>query len=305
LLLWSSPLLFLSPVGRPGRFAQRWPTRMDAKRENAIAGREAERRAKNDAIKAEKQKKAKEREDAQSAANSKKDEEDKKSAETQAKREKNIADKERKGQVQRDRNNPKPSSKYSKKDVMELKEAFDEYDTDKSGMIDSSEFAAGLRKKKEASAPRPGEKSTLKERQANTGLSISDLSEAAFEAMDKDHDGSVTFAEMLMLMFPKANEEEKAVMLSWVEPEPEPEPEPKPELSAAAKQQIKQLFKLYDKDKSGTLTFAELKKALEKTGVEPDEIKGYMKSYDTDKNDVIDLEEFTALMESTGAFDEC
>ena len=62
-------------------------------------------------------------------------------------------------------------------------------------------------------------------------------------------------------------------MLSWVAPEPEPEPEPKAELSKAAKDAINSIFKLYDKDKSGALSLNELKKALEKTGIDPDEIK--------------------------------
>ena len=84
----------------------------------------------------------------------------------------------------------------------------------------------------------------------------------------------------------------------------EPEPEPKPELSAEAKKAINKIFKLYDKDKSGALTMNELKKALEKTGIDPDEIKGYFKDYDKDGNNEIDKTEFLALMESTGAFDD-
>ena len=45
--------------------------------------------------------------------------------------------------------------------------------------------------------------------------------------------------------------------------------------------QINQIFKLYDKDKSGTLTVSELRKALEKTGIEPDEIQTLFKEYDS------------------------
>jgi hypothetical protein len=113
----------------------------------------------------------------------------------------------------------------------------------------------------------------------------------------------VTFEEMLTVMFQYAKPEEIQLMLSWVAPEPEPEPEPKAELSAAAKSQINGIFKLFDKDKSGTLTFQELKKALEKTGIDPDEIKQYFTEYDFDGNGTIDKDEFFKLMESTGAFD--
>ena len=122
--------------------------------------------------------------------------------------------------------------------------------------------------------------------------------------MDEDGDGDVTFAELLKLMFKHATPNELNTMLSWVAPEPEPEPEPKPELSAEAKAAIKGIFKLYDKDKNGTLSLSELKKALTKTGIDPDEVKGYFEEYDVDGEQGLSLGEFQALMESTGAFDD-
>ena len=133
--------------------------------------------------------------------------------------------------------------------------------------------ALSAQAKKAASAPRPGEKSTLAQRKAQEGVSILDLSEGIFTEMDVDGDGEVTFAELLKLMFKFARPEEIETMLSWVAPEPEPEPEPKAELSKQAKDAINSIFKLYDKDKSGSLSLNELKKALEKTGIDPDEIK--------------------------------
>lgn len=166
------------------------------------------------------------------------------------------------------------------------------------------EFSASLKAKKAAAAPRPGEKSTLAQRKAQEGISIIDLSEGIFTEMDVDGDGEVTFAELLKMMFKFARPDEIEVMLSWVAPEPEPEPEPKAELSKAAKDAINSIFKLYDKDKSGALSLNELKKALEKTGIDPDEIKTYFKDYDGDGNNEIDKKEFMALMESTGAFDD-
>ena len=93
-------------------------------------------------------------------------------------------------------------------------------------------------------------------------------------------------------------------MLTWVAPPPAPEPEPKPELSKESKKAIQDIFKLYDKDKSGKLSKSELRKALEKTGIDPEEIDGYFKEFDEDGNNEIDKEEFMKLMESTGAFDE-
>ena len=85
----------------------------------------------------------------------------------------------------------KPSSKYSKKEVYELKKVFDEYDKDRSGSIDADEFKKELEAKKKANAPRPGQKSTLAQRQSQEGVSLVDLSGSVFDQMDKDGDGSV------------------------------------------------------------------------------------------------------------------
>jgi len=228
------------------------------------------------------------------------EEKKKKQAETDAKREANIKEREAK-----QKGKPKTgSSKYSKKDVTELNKIFKEYDKDNSGKISLEEFSAALKKKKDDSAPRPGEKSTLAQRKATEGISILDLSEQVFHEMDSDGDGDVTFAELLKLMFRHARPDEINTMLSWVAPEPEPEPEPKPELSAEAQKAIKDIFKLYDKDKSGKLSLNELKKALAKTGIDPDEIKTYFTDYDGNGDGEIDKEEFFKLMESTGAFDD-
>jgi Ca2+-binding EF-hand superfamily protein len=181
---------------------------------------------------------------------------------------------------------------------------FDEYDKDRSGKVSLDEFTKKLHERKQKAMVRPGEASSLEQRKAQEGISISDLSEGAFREMDKDGDGEVEFVELLRLMFRYATDKEVATMMDWVTPEPEPEPEPKAELSKEARNQISSIFKLYDKDKSGTLTISELRKALEKTGIDPDEIKAYFKEYDQDGNQEIDKTEFMALMESTGAFDD-
>jgi len=222
-----------------------------------------------------------------------------------AKREENIRAKEegRKAKAEEAKGKKKEGqSKYSKKDVFELKKVFDEYDKDKSGKVSLDEFTKKLHERKENAKVRPGEKSTLEQRNAQGGVSLSDLSEGAFREMDRDGNGEVEFEELLRLMFRFATDNEITTMMEWVAPEPEPEPEPKAELSKDARDQINAIFKLYDKDKNGSLTFNELKKALEKTGVDQDEIKGYFKDFDMDGNNEINKEEFMALMDSTGAF---
>lgn len=279
----------------------------EAKRAANIAAKEAERGAKNEAIKAEKQKKAAERAGERSAKEKAEEAKLAAQAETAAKREAAIAAKEEARKAKADDVKGKKKeqgSKYSKKDVFELKKVFDEYDRDRSGKVSLDEFTKKLADRKNKAMVRPGEKSSLEQRKAQEGVSISDLSEGAFREMDKDGDGEVEFEELLRLMFRFATDKEIKTMLEWVAPAPEPEPEPKAELSKEARDQINSIFKLYDKDKSGALTMNELKKALEKTGIDPDEIKGYFKDYDKDGNNEIDKTEFLALMESTGAFDD-
>jgi len=282
---------------------------VQAKREAAIAKKDEERKAKNAEIMAKKKEAAAKREDDKKGAAEAEETEKQKKEELEAKRNANINGKaDARASKNDDRAKAKAAreakSKYSKKDVFELKKVFDQYDKDGSGKVTLDEFGQAIKSHQQKNAPRPGEKSTLEQRQAQKGLSILDLSESVFHEMDTDGDGDVTFAELLKLMFKFARPDELETMMSWVAPEPEPEPEPKPELSKEAVQQIKSIFKLYDKDKSGRLTVKELKTALEKTGLDVDEIKQYIKDYDADGNNEIDIGEFTKLMESTGAFDE-
>ena len=277
------------------------PSEKDAQRDANIKKKEDERKAKNEEIKANKAKLQAERgakadeaaATAQAEADKKKAVEDKRAA----------AIKEKEGKRAGAGGKPK-GSKYSKSDVIDLKKVFDQYDRDKSGAITLTEFSTELGRKKEASGPRAGEKSSREQRAAKEGISIFDLAESTFHEMDVDGNGEVSFREMLKLMFKNARADELDLMMSWVAPEPEPEPEPKQELSDDAKAMINSIFKLYDKDKSGSLTVSELKKALEKTGIEVEEVKQMLDEFDTDGNKELNKEEFRALMESTGAFDD-
>jgi len=280
---------------------------LNAKREAKLAEKEKAKKDEIERIKAEKAAKQKGREDerAKGAADAK--EKADKQAEAEAKRAANIQAKEEarsgKGAGKGAGKGQQGSSKYSKKDVLELKKVFDEYDNDGSGSITLSEFTKTLRDKKKSSAPKPGQKSTLADRQAAAGISLADLGEGVFHEMDADGNGDVSFRELLKLMFKFARPDEIETMLEWVAPEAEPEPEPKAGLTDEQQKEIKSIFKIYDKDKSGTITVAELVTALEKTGLEKDEIKDMFKNYDTDENATIDLTEFTKMMVDTGNYD--
>jgi len=274
---------------------------VEEKRAANLAKKEEERKAKNQEIAERKRAMADGRAADKSAKESAEEEQAKKRAETEAKRAENIKAKEEGRKKAAPPSNVK-SSKYSKKDVLELKSVFDEYDKDGDGKIELSEFTKALKDKKAANAPRPGQKSTLAERRSAEGISIADLSEQTFHEMDTDGNGEVTFDELCKLFFKYASKEELKVMMTYVAKAPEPEPEPEPTLGEDAIQQIKKIFKLYDKDKSGFIEKGELLNALKSSGLEREEITQMFTDFDKSGDKRIDVNEFLKLMEDTGAF---
>lgn len=81
----------------------------------------------------------------------------------------------------------------SKKEILDLKKVFDDYDKDESGAISQQEWVQVMKERKQKAAPRPGQKSTLEERQQNEGISLMDVAGSAFGEMDVDGDGNVIF----------------------------------------------------------------------------------------------------------------
>ena len=94
-------------------------------------------------------------------------------------------------------------------------------------------------------------------------------------------------------------------MLSWVtHVDEEDDAAPTPELTADAKKQIAIIFKAYDKDGSGEITYKELRDSLPEGSFSTAEIKKMFAEYDEDGDHLITLNEFQKLMEATGAFYE-
>ena len=158
------------------------PPSVEEKREAAIAKREAEKKAKNKEIADKKKEAAEGRQKEKTAKEQEQAAADAKKAELQKKRDENISKKEGERADKSAAVAGKKSagkSKYSKKDVFELKQVFDEYDKDRGGTISLEEFTGSLKKKKEANAPRAGERSTREQRQQSEGVSIFEMVRAA------------------------------------------------------------------------------------------------------------------------------
>ena len=101
-------------------------------------------------------------------------------------------------------------------------------------ITDDASLRAAMAEQKAQKSRVDGSKKTRAERQAEAGTSIADLVEPVFNELDKNGDGSVSFAELLRVLFPFASKEEFETMLSWVAkdaPKPrgaDPAPPPPP-----------------------------------------------------------------------------
>jgi len=276
---------------------------IDGKRSAAIEKKEAERKAKNQEIMETKKQKQCERDKVKAAEQEKNSAAEKKKAAVEEKRKKSVDGIEAVRKAN-DGGAKKGGTKYSRKEVMQLKAIFDQYDKDRSGSITQKEFSEGLKSSKKQ--VRAGEKPTHADLQAASGSSILDMSDSVFIEMDRDGDGSVTMGELMRLMFPFAQEKELETMLEWVKPPPEPEPEPKAALSKEARDAILSLFKLHDKDKNGTMSKKEFNAAFGegKLGLTKEDLEAMFKEFDIDEDKGLTKDEFLKLMESTGAYDD-
>ncbi|KAE8724169.1 putative calcium-binding protein CML17 [Hibiscus syriacus] len=110
----------------------------------------------------------------------------------------------------------------------------------------------------------------------------SDQVEALIQKADTNNNGLVEFSEFVSLVAPE--------MLS--------------EKSPYGEQQLRQLFKMLDRDGNGYITAAELAHSMAKLGhaLTAEELTGMIKEADTDGDGMISFEEFSQAV-SNAAFD--
>lgn len=165
------------------------------------------------------------------------------------------------------------STKYPRREILELKAVFDEYDVDRSGSLDKAELKKALIRQKRDAQRHDGRKKTLAERQAEAGMVrgadgrgregvwISDFAEGLFKALDTDKNGRVEFVELVRLMHPLANDAEVATILSWVAPAPETV-QPREALTSEQREEIRSVFNLFDRNRDGKISRDEFHKAM-------------------------------------------
>ena len=203
----------------------------------------------------------------------------------------------------------KPKSKYKRSEIMTLKELFDEYDADGSGSISITELKLHFAKRVEKATNYDGKRKSFADRRAaRAGIDLVALVEPMFESIDNDGNGTIAFFELLKAIYPMANEEDFTTFKEWVYPPKPYVPPIQYVLSGEQKQELKDMFKVVDKDRSGEICVNELKSMFfgsaitGDTGIEMDELQGYFDEADFDDSDAISLAEFEKLMVSTGLY---
>jgi len=208
------------------------------------------------------------------------------------------------------------STKYPRADILLLKEIFDEYDADGSGSIERSELMKALeRQKAMVQHVDPMKRASLEERLAQQGkvrgqdpdkqgVFLVDFSESLFRAMDTNKDHRVEFPELLRCLYPFTSATERQIMLSWVT-KVEPEVAPHEfQLSDEQRRDFRRMFRLFDKDQSGSISPSKWRHAVRRCGLDSEERDALFAQADVDGNGSIDLEEFIELMRTVLAESE-
>ncbi|PNW75462.1 hypothetical protein CHLRE_12g527450v5 [Chlamydomonas reinhardtii] len=166
-------------------------------------------------------------------------------------------------------------AKYSKADVLYLKELFDKHDQDHNGKVTIAELIEALSAEKK--------------------LTHQELS--AFRTIDINQDGVLTFNEYLRRLFPMATDKEFACMLSWANPHTAAGAhETLFEPTKEQLEEIKKMFAMFDKNGNGTIEKVELVAVAEKCGYVGSDVEDLFKAHDVDHNGSISFDEFVQLM---------
>jgi len=193
-------------------------------------------------------------------------------------------------------------SRYTKAEVLTLRQVFDDYDEDNSGTITVHELKEALEMQRNEKIRQASLSKDLSIRKRAVGVDIADLCEHLFEELDKDGDGTVEFKELLQVMFPHATKDEMSLMISWAAPKALPVVEVEDPLTAEQITEMQEIFHIYDRNKDGSLTLSELSNALKSCGMTASEIERLFHTADADLSGEISLEEFTVMMAKSDIF---
>lgn len=145
---------------------------------------------------------------------------------------------------------------YTELDIIELKNAFDTFDTDKSGSIDIKEM-----------------------KEAIGNLELESASSAILQLVldfDSDNSGKIEFSEFLDLVSGKTGDE-------------------------SSKEEIQKVFNVFDKDKTGQISFENLKTLVQDLGLQLSDstLKNLISKGDSNYDGLVNFEDFYLIMSRT------
>ena len=115
-----------------------------------------------------------------------------------------------------------------------------------------------------------------------------------FASLDDDKSGTVTFREILVVLYPLASRSDLERMLAYTRAKPKKKVVvEKAELTEEQEEEMRELFQMYDTDKSGSLSVRELIAAMTATGTfTRQEVQRIFNTADVDHSNEMDLAEF-------------
>lgn len=175
-----------------------------------------------------------------------------------------------------------PDRVVPKSDVVFFKTAFDEHDTAERGVLSAAQFEA-LMSTGSGAVPKGTH-------------------------FDTSHFGEVvSFEDVLRAVYPHCPPDKLALMMSWINDKrlaKGPETFRVQQLAAGHEEEIRSLFKTYDRKKRGALNRRELREALAEVYDDSDEVDALFSKFALVAADLLCFDEFLQLMISTGGWDE-
>eukprot|EP01116_Phalansterium_solitarium_P017571 TRINITY_DN4366_c0_g1_i1.p1 TRINITY_DN4366_c0_g1~~TRINITY_DN4366_c0_g1_i1.p1 ORF type:complete len:328 (-),score=18.67 TRINITY_DN4366_c0_g1_i1:55-1038(-) len=180
--------------------------------------------------------------------------------------------------------------KYEAKEVLLLKDIFNDMDRDGSGEVSYEEFQEVMERRQRDPI----------EEIVNPGASRPMPSQfilAFFNVVDSKRRGVITFKQLLRMKYPLANARDMKEMMDLCYPPVVQKKKAEHVLTAQEYQQLEDLFYMYDSDRSGHITFEELRAAtLHLPGVTRADARELMKEMDQDNDGLVSKEEFITHM---------
>lgn len=154
--------------------------------------------------------------------------------------------------------------RYSKSDVLKLRQVFVKHDIDRDGRVTYDEFQSGLR---------------------GTSLEGKDkVSYSMFKKVDRNNDEVLSFKEYLQAYYKYASPQEVKIMMEWAYPKKKSGPEFEKEII-----ELTETFNLFSKDERGRLN----RKELLEMGYNSEEIQYFLSSYGSENG--LRLEDFLEM----------